>query len=121
MILKSLRSFKFAFRGLYKVFRYENNAKVHLTATVVVLAAGVYFRLTGTEWLGIVSAIALVWLSETFNTAIETLVDLCHPEFDKKAGAIKDLSAGAVLVAAAYSLTVALIIFLPKIYSYVQS
>jgi diacylglycerol kinase len=51
------------------------------------------------------------------NTAIEDLVDLVSPEFDKKAGRIKDISAGAVLAAAIIATVVAVYIFGNKIFS----
>jgi len=40
-----------------------------------VLAASVYFRLSPDEWRWIILAIALVWLAEALNTAIERLAD----------------------------------------------
>ncbi len=60
-------------------------------------------------------AIGLVWATETFNTALERLVDLCSPQYDKVAGQAKDLAAGAVLLAAVAAAIVGLIIFLPRI------
>jgi diacylglycerol kinase len=112
---KSVRSFRFAFLGIWQFFRNENNAKVHLLATVVVLLAGYYFRLSPNEWLWIVAAIALVWITEAVNTAIEKLVDLVSPHFDPRAGAIKDLAAGAVLLAALAAVIIGLLIFWPHL------
>lgn len=110
-IIKSLRGFKFAFRGIYIFFKNENNARIHLLASIVVLFLGFYFKITSYEWLWITLAIGLVWMSEAFNTAIEKLVDIVSPEFNLKAGEIKDLSAGAVLMAAAVALVIGIIVF----------
>jgi diacylglycerol kinase len=115
MIIKAIRSFRFAIRGIWLVFRNETNAKVHFLATLVVFCAAFYFNLNRKEWLGLILAIALVWICETFNTAIEKLVNLVHPGYSKHAGEIKDLAAGAVLIAAIFSIITALIIFIPKL------
>jgi diacylglycerol kinase len=112
---KAIRSFRFAFLGIWQFFRTENNAKVHLLATIIVLTAGYYFQLARTEWLWIVAAIALVWITELVNTAIEKLVDLVSPDFDPRAGAIKDLAAGAVLLAALAAVVIGGLVFWPYV------
>lgn len=113
-INQCLKSFYFAFKGIYSLFKNENNARVHLLASVLVIVAGFIFDLEKKEWLWIILAIAVVWITEAINTAIEKLVDLYSPEFNPKAGVIKDIAAGAVLLAAIFAIVVALIIFLPK-------
>jgi diacylglycerol kinase (ATP) len=50
-----------------------------------------------------------------FNTAIEFLIDLVSPEYNKKAGLVKDMSAGAVLITAVTALIIGLLIFMPKL------
>ncbi|MBX9852490.1 MAG: diacylglycerol kinase family protein [Cytophagaceae bacterium] len=114
-INKCLKSFSFAFKGIYLFFKNENNARVHLLATIAATGLGVYFELDRSEWLWIALAVVLVWTTEAVNTSIEKMVDLIHPNYDPRAGHIKDLAAGAVLMAALFSVIVALIIFLPKI------
>jgi diacylglycerol kinase len=61
-------------------------------------------------------AIALVWTTEAINTAIEKIVDFISPDFHPKAGEIKDLAAGAVLIASLFALITGLIIFVPKLF-----
>jgi diacylglycerol kinase len=99
MIPKTFKSFKYAIRGLSNVIRYENNAKVHLLATITVLIAGFYLRISFRDWCLLLFAVGMVWIAETFNTAIEKLVDLVSPEYNEKAGVVKDIAAGAVLLA----------------------
>ncbi len=84
-------------------------------ATVLVIALGLYFEITPTEWCIIVFAIAIVLAAEAFNTAIEDLTDLVSPEPHPLAGHAKDLAAGAVLLTAIGAAIVGLLIFLPKI------
>lgn len=114
-IIKCIRSFKFAFQGMRLVVANENNAKVHLLATAIVIILGFVLKVKTYEWLWIISAIAAVWITETLNTAIEKLVDFISPDYNSKAGVIKDISAAAVLMAALYSIAVGAIIFISKI------
>lgn len=108
---KTFRSFTFAFRGIGLVIRYENNTRVHLLAAGLVLVAGWTLQLTYIEWTIIITQIALVWAAEAFNSAIEKIVDFISPEFHPKAGAIKDIAAGAVLFIAIGAALTGLIIF----------
>ena len=57
----------------------------------------------------------MVLLTELTNTGIETLTDLVSPEYNEKAGHVKDICAGAVVVAALFALITGLIIFVPKL------
>lgn len=63
-----------------------------------------------------VLAISLVVGIEGANTAIEKLCDFVHPDFDKRIGLIKDISAGAVMLVSIGAVIVGLIIYLPKIF-----
>ena len=45
-------------------------------------------------------AIGLVLVAESLNTGIEKLADFVHPDYHKKIGFIKDVSAGSSGIAA---------------------
>ena len=108
------KSFGYALAGIGYTIKTQMNFKIHLFAIVVVLLSGWYFKLNASDWLWIILAIGLVLVAELLNTAIELLVDFVSPEFNEKAGKIKDIAAGAVLVAALISVGIAAIIFIPK-------
>jgi diacylglycerol kinase len=110
------RSFRFAAKGLSYTIATQPNFIFHLIAAVLVVMAGWYFEISKGEWLAIVICIGLVMVTELLNTAIEILVDWLSPEFNVKAGLVKDIAAGAVLVAALVALVVAFVIFVPKIF-----
>ena len=112
---KRLKSFGFAFTGLYELVKSEPNARIHLAATICAILAGFSLRISNAEWCIILIAIALVWAAEAFNTVIEKLVDHLFPEYHETARVAKDISAGAVLVCALAALVCGLIIFLPKL------
>jgi diacylglycerol kinase (ATP) len=114
-LLKTAKSFTYAFRGIYLVVRFENNTRVHLFATIMALILGVLCELSPLEWALILMQIGLVWAAEIFNTALEKLVDLVSPGFNPKAGAIKDIAAGAVLVISLMALAVGILVFSNKL------
>lgn len=110
-----IRSFKYAFQGMVTLFRYEHNAWIHLSITMVVLAGGFYFQITKMEWIAVLFAIGIVLAAEAFNTAIEQIANYIQPNQDPRIGKIKDLAAGGVLITAIVAFCVGLLIFLPKI------
>ncbi len=115
---KIFKSFGYAGHGIRQLIRHEQNARVHLLATIVVVTAGFIVGLDRYEWIGICIAIGMVWSAEAFNTAIEKLVDLFSPERHPQAGLVKDLAAGGVLICAVIAVCIALFIFTPHLYDY---
>lgn len=114
-IPKALRSFRYAGVGIYNLFRYENNARIHLMACIVVIIAGVFFQISPVEWLLIVIQIALVWSAEAFNTAIEKLADLVSADYHPVIKIVKDTAAAGVLILAISAVIVGGVIFIPKV------
>jgi len=84
-----------------------------LAATVAVVAAGVVIRVSKRDWALLVLAVALVWMAEAMNTAIEFLADEVSKEKRDGLGRAKDVGALAVLAAAAASAVIGAIVFLP--------
>jgi len=113
--IRRLKSFAYALQGLAFLVRTQPNARVHLLATVLVCAAGVYFSLSRAEWLWIAVAIVLVWSAEAFNTALEQLADTLHPEQHPGIGRAKDVAAAAVLIAALGAAAIGVGVFLPHL------
>ena len=110
-------SFRWAFRGLGLCLRSQVNTRIHAFLTVLVVGLGLWLRLASWEWCGVIIAIVLVIMAEVFNTAIEALVDLLSPEWRALAGKVKDLAAGAVLVAAFGAVAIAALIFGPRLWA----
>ena len=109
-VRKVWRSFGFAGQGIVDLFRYENNAKVHLLIAGLVIIAGLWLGLSRVEWAIILTQIGLVWAAEGFNTAVEKLCDFVSPGLHPQIKAIKDLSSGAVLILAITAVVVGLVI-----------
>lgn len=117
---KIVHSFVFAFNGLKICFASEVNFKVHVVLATAVLILGAVFKISNTEWLAVIACIAFVTATEMINTAIEKLCDLVQKDFHPGIKKVKDIAAGTVLLAAICSLTVAIIIFLPKIMTLIK-
>jgi len=112
---KLIRSFGYAFKGLGYAAKTQLNFRIHLVASVLAIALGFALNISVTEWLWICLSIAIVLLTELTNTGIETLTDLVSPGYNEKAGHVKDICAGAVVVAALFALITGVFIFLPKL------
>ena len=113
---RSVRSFRFAFRGIGILIRDENNAKIHLAITIAVTVAGWWFSISAAEWIAVVICIGLVWTAEAFNTALEGVCNHLWSGHDERARNIKDISAAAVLLTALSAGITGLIIFIPKLF-----
>lgn len=110
-----LKSFIPAIQGIFQLVKYEKNAAIHTVATILVVVFSFVFQINIYEWLFVLLAISLVWITELINTSIEKITDLIQPNLHPTAKIIKDFSAGAVLIAAIFSIVVAILIFIPKI------
>ncbi len=110
-----INSFKVAFRGIWFVVRTQRNFHIHLIAAITVVIFGFWLKINSQEWLAVIITIFVVISAEAFNTAIEKLVDMVSPEYNKLAGLVKDIAAGAVLLTAIMAVIVGCVIFLPKL------
>lgn len=109
-IHKRLTSFKNAFVGWWYVIRTQQNAWIHAVATVSVVLLGLWLRLVVRDWAVIIFVIAMVWIAEFLNTALEIVVDLASPDLHPLARVGKDVGAAAVLIAAASSAIIGILI-----------
>ena len=114
-MFKLIKSFGYAFKGLKYAAQTQLNFRIHMGGMVLAIVAGLFLHLASFEWLWICAAITLVLVTELLNTSIETLTDMVSPAYHEKAGHVKDIAAGAVVIAALFALTVACIIFIPPI------
>lgn len=109
-----LDSFNNAFEGVIYTFKTQRNIRLHFIATGAVLILSLLLQLTKLEILILFITIAFVIITEMFNTALEVTVDLITKEYHPLAAIIKNVAAGAVLVAAMLAVIVGYLIFAPK-------
>lgn len=115
-IKSRILSFKYAINGIYQTLLTQHNFWIHLVIMTLVVVFGFLTDLSIAEWLIVLICIGFVISAEIFNSAIELLVDIVSPAYNAKAGLVKDMAAGAVLVSAIVSAIVGLFIFVPKLF-----
>ena len=108
-----LRGFLYAYAGIKAGWKGQLNIKVMIFLAGCAAALGFYVGLSRVQWAVVALACALVLAMELMNTAGEKLVDILSPEIDPRYGRIKDIMAGAVLVAAIFSAVAGVLVFWP--------
>lgn len=113
-VKERIRSFSYAFNGLKILFREEHNARIHAVVAIIVVIAGLFFKLSAMEWLVVLLLIGFVFVAETVNSAIEDLCDHVCREQNEKIKKVKDLAAASVFIAAMISIIAGIVLFMPK-------
>ncbi|MDN4031197.1 diacylglycerol kinase family protein [Chryseobacterium gambrini] len=114
---KSLRN---AFRGVFLMMKHERNFQLEFAAFLVNLFLIFYLNLSSTDTILILMVSFGVLTTEILNTAIEKICDFVQPEFDKRIGFIKDISAGAVVLMAILSVIVGVMVYWKYVSGFLQ-
>lgn len=109
----SILSFRYAYEGLISAFKEEPNLKFHFLAGFLVIILGLLLNISKTDWAVILILIGFVIAVELTNTAIEAVVNGFTTANHPSAKIAKDISAGAVLVAALTAAIVGALVFWP--------
>jgi len=105
----------YSIKGAFDLIKTEHAIQAQLFISFCFMIAGFYFEISKIEWMFQILVIGMILSSEALNTAIEKVCDFIHPDYNKKIGFIKDISAGAVFFSVVFGLIVALMIYYPKI------
>lgn len=108
-----LKSFTYAFRGLVKVFREEQNLRIQIVVGSLAFVFGLFLGLSRIEWAMLIIASLLVLLMEVANSAVERITDLFKPRINTYVKEIKDIMAGAVMLSSIGAVLIGLLIFGP--------
>jgi diacylglycerol kinase len=119
-ISKFALSIRNALLGLKYIITSQNNARIHLLITIIVISLGFLLQIDGAGWIFLTLTIAIVWICEAFNTSLEKLFDLVEPHTNPLVKIGKDASAAAVLISAYLSVVIGFIVFLPPIIELVK-
>lgn len=111
-----VRSVGYALKGAWILLSSEGSIQVQFVIALGVAGAGWYFDISATEWMIQLMAIGMVMGLEGVNTAVEKLSDYVQPEIDPRIGRLKDISAGAVLLASVIACIIGGIIYIPRIF-----
>lgn len=107
-IIKSMNA---AVEGFLYVLGTERNMKLHFLIAILALVLGIYLNLPKLELLLLLGAITLVLVLEMINTAVELTIDIVKEAYHPLARVIKDVTAGAVFLAAFNAAIVGYMVF----------
>lgn len=110
-----IRSFEYAFEGIWHAIKNNRNLRIDIFAGLAVIILGIFFHVTSFEMAILGLMILLVTASEMINTAIEEMVNLITSEHKKEAKIAKDVAAGMVLVTAIGAAIAGILIFTPYV------
>ena len=90
--------------------------RIHLGACVLVVLLAAWLGVGRAEWACLLLAMGMVTAAEAVNTAIEGLCDFIEEGHNAQIGKIKDIAAGAVLLAAVFAAGVGAGGFPPRLF-----
>lgn len=111
---KWLKSLHYAISGISYTASQQNFCLMILISIGVIIL-GLILKISVTEWLILTLTIGTVLSLEVLNTVWEKTLDFFSEEISDRIGHIKDMVAGAVLIACLMAIVIGLIIFLPKL------
>ena len=117
-IKKVYRSLASAFRGIAYMLKKERNFKIHLFFAVLISFIGLLVGFNRYEWMIVILLIAIILSAEIFNSALERICDLMREKLKLKyedTTVIRNLSAGAVIITALFSLLIGIILIAGKL------
>lgn len=110
------KSFQQALKGLQKTLSEQQNFKIQTFIGSIVLILALILRVKRVELALLIIIISQVLILELINTAFERIVDILKPRIHIYAEVVKDILAGAVLLASFAAIIVGIIIFYPYIF-----
>lgn len=113
MIMTFAKSVRYALAGIVTFFSRERNGQIQGVAAILTLILGFSFGITRSEWLAVILCVCMVLVLEMINSGLEKICNLISIEYHPEIKIIKDIAAGAVLIAACGAAIVGAIIFLP--------
>jgi len=109
--------FHAAIRGVKHGIRGHSSFFVHFFFTALVVAAAIVLGCDVVDWCILLGCIAMVLVSELFNSAIETLFKGLDESTKERVWPCLDIAAGAVLMASVAAAIIGSIVFIKRLTS----
>ncbi len=109
------KSFHYASKGIHHTLKTQQNMWIHFAVGIIIFLFALYLGFNYLELAILLLTIALVLTLEMLNTVAETIIDLTSPDFSELGRIVKDVAAGAVLIAAFFSIIIGFLLFAPKL------
>lgn len=117
---KFMRSVACASNGIRYTFATEKNIRVLLLIVIAEITTALLLEIPRLELLLLLWIAAVLFALELVNTAIERLADRVTTQHDAQIGIVKDVMAGAVMVASVFAFLIGCIIFFEPVLKLIQ-
>ena len=107
------KSFFHAIDGIVYGIRFEHNMIIILVAAILVIVFGIFYKLSGPEWLFVITMIGTISAVEVVNSSIEAAIDLTTTEIHPLAKIAKDCGSASTFVLTICAVIVCLFVFVP--------
>lgn len=114
------RSARTAVFGLRYAILREKNFFIQSIFAIVVLTAALFLEIEADRVIILIIVIALVLALELVNSAIEKTLDLVKPRLHEQVQIVKDMMAGAVLLAVFFAAVIGCLIFFPAVIEFMS-
>lgn len=104
-------SFNCAIEGIIYVLKTQRNMRIHFAAAALVLVLALILDISRVDFLFICMAIFIMLFAEMMNTAAELTIDLIRETYHPLARLVKDIGAGAALLAAINAAIIGYLVF----------
>jgi diacylglycerol kinase len=112
--LRTLKnSFRYAWNGIRSILAQEQNFRIQVALSIVVVIAMIAFQVRLSEAVVLILVIMFVLILEILNTVVEYFIDLLQPRLHHYSKVIKDMMAAAVLISAIGAFIIGVLIFYP--------
>ncbi len=105
------RAWRNSLRGLQHALRHEAAFRQELTIGVPLIVLALFLAPGRWQRLALVASVALVWIVELLNSAIESLADRVSREQHPLIGQAKDMGSAAVMLSLLVTLFVWIAVF----------
>ena len=109
------KAVRYALDGLFYLLHSEKNIRIQMVILMIAILAGIFLKISNSGWIAVCLSAGLVLAAESINTAIERLSDSVSTEYNEKIKRAKDVAAAGVMITAAVSIVVGLLVFIPAI------
>ncbi len=116
-----IKSFRYAGRGLLKVFREEQSFRIQVLAGLLVLILALLFRVKVWEAVALLLVIMMVLVLELINSVFERVIDVLKPRMHPYVETVKDIMAAVVLISSFGAILVGVLILGPYLVGWIKS
>ena len=109
------KSIRHSVSGIVFALARERNFQIECGVAMAVIIFAFWFPLLPFEWALLVLVIGWILTLELINTIFERILDIVKPNVHPYVRVVKDMAAGAVLIAAFVAILVGIFIFLPHL------